>query len=228
MKTMTRIAVAAALACGVAGQASAYEAGDFIVRLGAATVSPNEDSDNINLPTEPPISLPGISIDNDTQLGITGTWMFADKWGVELLAATPFEHDFKVKGLGIDGGSVTHLPPTLSLQWYPRGGSNGWQPYLGVGLNYTFIYDEEVSGILEGTLGAVLGASRADLKLDDSIGPAAQAGVDIPLGDNFGLNIGVWYIDIGTEATIVTDVGKVKFDVDIDPWVYNVGIAWRF
>lgn len=228
MRTITRIAAAAALACGVAGQASAYEAGDFIVRLGAATVNPNEDSDSIDLPTAPPISLPGISIDSDTQVGITGTWMFADKWGVELLAASPFEHDFTVKGLGIDGGSVTHLPPTLSLQWYPRGGSSGWQPYFGLGLNYTFIYDEEVSGELKGALGAVLGANRAKLTLDDSIGPAAQAGVDIPLGDNLGLNIGVWYIDIGTEANISTDVGRVKFDVDIDPWVYNVGIAWRF
>ena len=25
-----------------------------------------------------------------------------------------------------------------------------------------------------------------------------------------------------------SQVAKVKFDVDIDPWVYNIGIAYRF
>ncbi|MFV0277663.1 MAG: OmpW/AlkL family protein [Parahaliea sp.] len=229
MNKLTSIAMVAALAAAGSTGAAAYEQGDLILRLGAITVAPDEDSDDINLPTAPAVtSLPGISIDNDTQLGIAGTWMFRDQWGLEVLAATPFEHDFKVNGLNIDGGSVSHLPPTVSVQWYPRGGSAGWQPYLGVGVNYTYIYDEEVSGTLKGALGAVLGASSAKLDLDNSIGPAVQAGLDIPLGENIALNIGVWYIDIGTEATIKTDVGKVKFDVDIDPWVYNVGIAWRF
>ncbi|MBN7797841.1 OmpW/AlkL family protein [Parahaliea mediterranea] len=228
MRKLLTLAAAAGFAAGLSAGASAYEQGDIILRLGAATVAPNEDSDNIGLPSEPPITLPGIGIDNDTQLGITATWMFSDRFGVELLAATPFEHDFTVKGLGIDGGSLTHLPPTLSLQWYPRGGQSGWQPYVGIGVNYTYIYDEEVSGELKTALSAVLGASRADLSLDNSFGPAAQVGVDIPLGDNLGLNLGVWYLDIDTTATISTDVGRVKFDVDVDPWVYNVGLAWRF
>jgi outer membrane protein len=36
----------------------------------------------------------------------------------------------------------------------------------------------------------------------------------------------VWYID--TTAIINTDVGRVKLDVDIDPWVYNMGIVYKF
>jgi len=27
---------------------------------------------------------------------------------------------------------------------------------------------------------------------------------------------------------VKTDVGRVKFDVEIDPWVYNIGIAYKF
>ncbi len=228
MQKPLTLMIASLLALGGSMGATAYEPGDIIVRLGATTVAPDEDSEDIVLPTDPATVLPGISIDDDTQLGIIGTWMYNESWGVELLAATPFEHDFTVNGLGIDGGSVTHLPPTLSLQWYPRGSQQGWQPYFGVGVNYTFIYDEEVSDELAGALQAVIGANKADLDLDDSFGLSAQAGVDIPLGDRFGLNLGVWYIDINSTATISTDVGKVKFDVDIDPWVYNVGMFYRF
>ncbi|MEQ9463818.1 MAG: OmpW family outer membrane protein [Haliea sp.] len=227
MKQVTSLALVALLA-GVAVNAGAYEEGDWVLRLGATTVAPDEDSDRIVLPTAPATVLPGVSIGNDTQLGIIPVYMLTDNWGMELLAATPFEHDVKVKGAGIKAGSVTHLPPTLSLQWYPRGGQRGWQPYVGAGLNYTLIYDEDVDPQLAGALEGLLGASEADLSLDDSFGLSAQAGVDIPLSGNWAINLAVWYIDIDSTAKIRTDVGTVEFDVDIDPWVYNVGIAYRF
>ncbi|MEQ8263017.1 OmpW family outer membrane protein [Pseudohaliea sp.] len=229
MKTKLAVAVAAAIAAGGALTAQAHEAGDIIIRAGIVNVDPSGDSDSIVLPTEPATVLPGgVDVDDDTQLSIIGTWMVTDVWGVELLAATPFEHDITQPDLGIDAGSTKHLPPTLSLQYYPRGGKAGWQPYVGIGVNYTYFFDEEVDPALGEALGAVLGATSARLDLDDSIGLAGQAGVDIPLNDNWMLNAGVWYIDIGTTADVVTDVGTVSFDVDIDPWVYNIGIAYKF
>jgi outer membrane protein len=228
MRTLPTIALAGTLALAAQG-AVAYEAGDFILRVGAATVEPDDNSDGIVLPGA---TLPnGIAVDTDTQVGLIGAWMFSDNVGLELLAATPFQHDFSITDLnGLPGGSVKHLPPTLSVQWYPRGGHGGWQPYVGAGVNYTTFFEEDLSGELTGVLAdpEILGASRADLDLDDSFGLAAQAGVDIPLGERLALNVGIWYLDIDTTATISTDVGRVKFDVDIDPWVYNLGFAWRF
>ena len=72
-----------------------------------------------------------------------------------------------------------------------------------------------------------------DLDLDDSFGLSASAGVDIPFGEHWMFNAGIWYIDIDTEAEITAKSGgseaaKVKFDVDIDPWVYNIGVAYKF
>lgn len=227
MKNAVSLALAVALASG-SMLAQAYQAGDLILRLGATTVAPNDDSDNITLPTDPVTVLRGVEVDDDTQLGIIPAIMVTDHWGFELLAATPFEHDISVKGAPLDAGSTKHLPPTLSLQWYPRGNASGWQPYIGVGLNYTYFYDEDVDSDLKGALGALLGAEKVDLELQDSFGLSGQVGVDIPLNENWALNAGVWYIDIDTEATIKTDVGNVKFDVDIDPWVYNFGIAYKF
>jgi outer membrane protein len=220
-----------ALIMGLASSAAsvqAYEAGDRILRMGAVTVAPNEDSDKIVLPTSPPTVLEGVSVDDDTQLSIIGAYMLSANYGVELLAATPFEHDIGVKGVGIDAGTTKQLPPTLIAQWYPRGNQSGWQPYVGIGVNYTIFFDESIDSELGGALGAIIGASKADLELDDSFGLAAQAGIDFPLNDSWAINVGLWYIDIGTTAKIKTDVGTVKFDVDIDPWVYNIGFAYKF
>jgi outer membrane protein len=226
MKNILSVALVAALAGGSLA-AQAYEKGDMIIRLGATMVDPDSDSDPINLPGVPTLKA---EVDDDTQLGIIPAWMITDKVGLELLAATPFEHDISVKGGGIslDAGSTKHLPPTLSLQFYPLGGNSGWQPYVGVGVNWTYFFDESVDGELKGALGDILGAQKASLELSDSWGLSAQAGVDIPLGKQWGINLAVWYIDISTEAKLKTDVGTVKFDVDIDPLVYNLGIFYRF
>jgi outer membrane protein len=175
----------------------------------------------------------GVDVDNGTAISLIATWMFSDNFGVELLAATPFEHDIDLADLPVAAGSTKHLPPTVSIQWYPRGGMEGWQPYLGLGVNYTTFFSEKVDGELGAVLADQLDVTSAKLSLDDSVGLAAQAGVDIPLNDKWAFNLGVWYIDIGTTADIDVTTGSganatVSFDVDIDPWVYNVGVAYKF
>ncbi len=77
-------------ACFTAGQAFAYETGDIVVRAGVAHVAPST-SDNTNIP--------GLDVDSNTQLGLTGTYFFAPSFGVQLLAATPFKHDITLNSL---------------------------------------------------------------------------------------------------------------------------------
>ena len=229
MQTLRAITLSLTLGCVFASGVAAHEAGDIILRTGIATVAPNDDSDAIVLPSDPPTTLPaGVEVGNDTQLSLIGGYMVTDNWAVEILASTPFEHDIDVADLGIDAGTIKHLPPTISMQWYPRGGREGWQPYVGLGVNYTHIFDEDIDPALSGALNSVLGAESARLDLDNSFGYAAQAGVDIPLNRNWMLNAGVWYVNIETTADVMTDVGTVSFDVDINPWVYNIGVAYRF
>ncbi len=94
------------------------------MRVGATIIDLTDvESDTFTLNGE---KLPGSEvdkIDKDTQLGLTGVYMFTDYLGLELLAATPFKHDIKVKGLGALGirevGNTKLLPPTLSVQLYP-------------------------------------------------------------------------------------------------------------
>ena len=226
MKKALSVALAATLAAGSLA-AQAYQEGDFVLRLGAVNVDPNSDSDKIKLPGVPTLKA---EVDDDTQFGIIPMYMVTDNVGIELLAATPFKHNISLQGKGVnlEAASTKQLPPTLSVQWYPRGAKTGWQPFLGVGVNYTIFFDEDTTKALDSTLNSVIGANDVDLDLDDSFGLAGQAGVDIPFAENWALSLEVWYINIESDATVKTDVGNVHFNAKVDPWVYHVGIAHRF
>ena len=75
-----------ALALAVPLAAHAHQAGDIIVRAGAATTAPNEDSGNLKFDG---VKAPGTkaTLDSDTQLGLTFAYMLTDHVGVELLAS---------------------------------------------------------------------------------------------------------------------------------------------
>lgn len=206
----------------------AHEAGDIIVRAGAATVAPNEDSGNLKLDGAK-VSGTKATLDSDTQLGLAVAYMITNHIGIELLAATPFNHTVSVKGLGpsLDGklGDIKQLPPTLSLQYYPMESSSKFQPYAGIGLNYTMFFNEDLDSTRKNE-------GFSNLKLKDSFGLAGQVGMDYMLTDRMMLNASVWYIDIDTKASMdgpsALGVGRTKVNVDVDPWVYMVGIGYKF
>jgi outer membrane protein len=135
---MRKTALTALLAAGVAAagvtastQAFAYGAGDIYTRVGVAKVAPKSDNGDINT-----LGMTGLGVDVDDESGFAFTvgYRFHDKMGVELLAALPFKHDLQVDG--VTDGTTKHLPPTLTLQYYPLGGTQARvQPYVGAGIN---------------------------------------------------------------------------------------------
>ena len=145
---LTASLLSLAVAAPIAAQAAdirGHQAGDFLVRGGIATVDPDDSSGSLKANGT---SLGGkATVDSDTQLGLTFSYLLTDKIGVELVAATPFNHQVDVKGLnratgltGLDGklADIKQLPPTVLLQYYPMGGTNSaFQPYGGLGVNYT-------------------------------------------------------------------------------------------
>jgi outer membrane protein len=111
-----------ALSTALASQSAlAFEKGDILIRAGVASVSPDESSSNIfvggaDLGVD-------LAVDSNTQLGLNFAYFFTDNMSVEVLAATPFKHDvnFGVSdplGTGDKLGEVTHLPPTVSINYH--------------------------------------------------------------------------------------------------------------
>ncbi len=225
------------MSCGIGTTAlAAHSAGDILLRVGAVTVAPDTESGTVSgIPNG--VNNARVDVENNSQLSLTATYMLTDNLGLELLAATPFSHDIVGKGdlQGVAVGETRHLPPTLSLQYHFGGKEGIFNPYVGIGLNYTMFFSEEVDGQLLNTLNTLptiagLGGTRAvDMELDGSLGLAGQAGVDIKVADNWYVNAAVWYIDIGTTAELKTDLGTThEVDVDIDPWVFNLAVAYKF
>ena len=89
------------------------------------------------------------------------------------------------------------------------------RPYVGLGINYTFFFNEETSGALTGT----------SLSLDSSWGVAGQVGIDIDVAPNWFVNADLRYIGIDTEAKLD---GVSIGTVDINPWVVGLTVGTRF
>ncbi len=237
MNHLVKIAVGATFATTLSISSTALEAhqqGDLIFRAGIARVMPNDDSDGVIGSNGLGLVAgeDGVSVDGATGVGFSGTWMMTERWGLDLLAALPFTHDIRGNGAieGLDIGETKHLPPTLSLQYYPDFGSGRFQPYVGLGINYTLFFEEDTDSELTGALNSILGGvTSTELELEDSVGLAAQLGADWQLTEKLSFNASVWYMDIDTEASVkVNGATAVKVDVEIDPWVAMLGVAYRF
>lgn len=197
--------LAAACLLSLPASAIAYDKGDWVLRFGAASVDPKSDNgsltaDNLDL-----------SIDDNVKPTIALSYFFAERFAAQLLAAVPFEHDFNLAD-GAVPGSLKHLPPTLTLQYHfnPKGPFNA---YVGAGVNYTLIYDEEI---------AIPGA---DLSIDNSFGLAAEGGIEYQFSENWSFGAQVWWIDI--DADVELD-GVFIGEAEVDPWVYGLSFSYRF
>ena len=126
--------------------------------------------------------------------------------------AVPFKHEVELNGAEV--ASTRHLPPTLSLVWYPA--VNGpWHPYVGAGLNYTLFFDEDTKGPITGQ----------KLKLDPSFGLAAVAGIDWDIDDRWGVALDLRYMDIDTDGTLD---GASLGTFEIDPLAVGLSASYRF
>ena len=192
---------------------SAHQAGDVIFRVGTATVRPTEGSDNV-------LGLGSFNINNNTQMGLTLGYMFTDNIGMELLAATPFQHKVGLQSTGTIA-EVKQLPPSLMAQYYFGDRQDKLRPYLGVGINYTTFYDADFN-----QTGRDAGLS--DLSVKDSWGVATQAGLDYNLDDNWLINMSVWWMDIDTEVKFKAGGEQQNINTRIDPWVFMFGVGYRF
>lgn len=202
---MKRIILALLASTTVATPALAandFEAGNFMVRARVLGVVPAEDGRVSNSDS--------VSIDNSLVPELDFTYFFTPNISAELIAAvTP--HDVKTSS-GIDAGSSWLLPPTLTLQYHFTQVERV-KPYVGAGVNYTHFFNADA-----GALNSV--------KYDNSFGGALQIGADVPIQDNWYLNVDVKKVFISTTAKF--SPSGVRADVDIDPWLIGVGVGYKF
>lgn len=215
---MKKSLLAIALLSSLSAVAFANQTGDILVRGGVTLVSPDNGTSTVSLDGTPNSALQ-VSVDDNAQLGLNFVYFFDQNWAIELLAATPFDHDIKLNGSVL--GDTKQLPPTLSALYY-FDTKSALKPYVGLGINYTIFFDNSFT---EGNSAA----GFSDLELDNSFGYSVQVGADYDLGDNWSVNVSARYIDISTDATFKvggTTNGLVA--VDVNPMVYSVMLGYTF
>lgn len=203
---MKTLCIAALIAGATALPAAAQSAGEWTVGIGAGSVQPKDDNGTVAGSLD-------VEVDGNTRPTLTVEYFLRDNVGIELLAATPFQHDVNIKGVG-KVGSVKHLPPVLSVNYHWDTGS-AFRPYAGIGLNYTSFWGEDTQGALDG----------ADLDLKHSFGLALQAGADWWLNDKSAIRGTLRWIDIDSDVYLN---GSKIGEVEIDPIAVQAAYVMKF
>jgi outer membrane protein len=204
----------------VSGMAFAQDS-SWMLRVRGISIQPNESSDQI-----PSTGGTEVGVDSAIVPEVDLTYQWNEKWGIELVAAIA-EHDLQTEGgaaSGVDTGSATLIPPTLSLQYFF---GEKIRPYIGAGINFTTLsYDLPDDGNPADDIRA-LGVT--DVDLDSSFGFSVGGGIDFMIGERWLINADVKYITLSTDATVEGGVlDGTKVGIDIDPLVFGAGAGFRW
>jgi outer membrane protein len=182
----------------------------WIIRARLLGVIPDDGSSSISV-------IGGkVEVDDSITGDVDFSYFFRDNIAAELTLAVS-KHDVKAKNTAagnLDLGDVKLLPPTLTLQYHfiPDGKI---RPYVGAGVNYTVFFDDN-PGV----------ATKIDY--DNAFGFALQAGVDYGINKNWAINFDVKKIWLSTDVSLTALGSNLKTEVDIDPWLFGIGLAYRF
>lgn len=203
---MKNLAITTILAVMLAaGGATAQEAGTYTLGIGLGNVAPKSNNGTL-------AGTLATTVGNNIRPTLTFEYFVYRNVGIEILAAAPFKH--KVSLNGMHAADVKQLPPTVSLQYHFENGSPV-TPFVGLGVNYTAVLKTSEMGPIAGQ----------NLKLKNSWGWAAHAGVDVRIDDANAIRVDARYIDIKLDAELNgADIGTVK----VDPIVWGVSWIHRF
>lgn len=215
MRNVSKLLLSVAVLALLAIPAQAHEKGDFMLRVGVGSVDPKSTA------YSDPVEDVVVKVDRAESVTLTGTYMMTDNWAIDLLAAWPFTHDIRVFSEGelVDFAETKQLPPTLSLQYHFMPDAK-FQPYAGLGLNYTKFYDTEVS--------SEVASQGISVDMDNSTGIAAQLGANVAGNSNWLFNIDVRWIDIESDVTLSDGIDTETFKIEIDPLVYSLNVGYKF
>ena len=206
------ITICAFVVAGILPYAAMAQAGEspWMVRVRLLDVEPDDDSSTITV-------IGGkAEVDDSVTADVDFSYFFTDNIAAEL-TLTVAEHDVDAKNTAVgnvDLGDVKLLPPTLTLQYHfiPDG---KFRPYIGAGVNYTVFFDDDPGDV-------------SSIDYDNAFGFALQAGVDVGINENWAINFDVKKIWLSTDVSVRAPGVNAKTEVDIDPWLFGIGLAYRF
>ncbi len=231
MKMTTKLAVGAVLAAAALTAIPAQaDEGPFEIRLRAVYLDFAQKSDGFNLPITggtTPIPSDAITLNKKWIPDIDFEYFFTPNWSAELVLTYPQSQDVTVRvpalNASVPVGSFKHLPPVLTAK-YNFMPQSDFRPYVGIGVNLTLFSSVDLA------VPAVAGVEAAPIPLDlksSSVGIAGQAGFDYKVADHWFVNADVKYVQLSTDVKVKA-TGATITKVTADPWLFGVGVGYRF
>lgn len=165
----------------------------------------------------------GVPAGADADVGSASTLVFTyeraitPQIGVELVLGWPptirATGAGSVKFLG-EVLSARNVAPTVLVNYHFGEATSALRPYLGLGLNYTRFTGAKTP----------LGW---DIHLSDSIGLAAQAGVDYALNKQWGLYASVAAVQVKSDLVAI-GASVLQTTIDFRPVTYSAGVSYKF
>ena len=228
---------ALALAC-LCGTASAQTSADWLkgttIRGGITHIAPNSSATDAVGPFLPaPPAGVSLEVQNQSTLFFSVARDLSPNVEVELAMGYPPTHDVKAKLHGLppnvqklDGeviAKIRQMAPTLFINYKFGEPGSTWRPFVGAGINYTKFDDREST-----SAGNALNGGPTDIRLSDSWGLAAQAGVSYRLNDQWSLNAAVATARVKTHLTATTAGQARKIDIRFRPTVITLSAGYSF
>jgi outer membrane protein len=223
---MKKLAIAAALAATMLGSAPAHadDNGKLQVKLLATGVLPDGKITSVNDPGGILTAADQTKLNDRVVPTLAVEYYVAPEVSIETICCLTPHHVSGSAG-PINGAEIVDhvlvLPATVTLKYHFDAG--GIRPYVGAGPAWFFYIDEK-----PGTLSRALGVDT--VKLDNKLGVAVQAGVDIPVSENgMGISFDAKRYWVKTTAHYrVAGTQVLATSHKVDPWVLSGGVYFRF
>ena len=228
-----------ALACLCSTTASAQTSADWLkgttIRGGIAHVAPNSTATDAVGPFLPaPPAGVSLEVQNQSTLFFSVARDLTPHVEVELAMGFPPTHDVTAKlapslpsHVQVLNGQVIakvrQVAPTLFFNYKFGDPGSTWRPFVGAGINYTKFDKRESTAA-----GNQLNGGPTDIRLSDSWGLAAQAGVSYRLNDQWALNAAVATARVKTHLTATTAGQARKIDIRFRPTVITLSAGYVF
>lgn len=214
-------AIGAAIALTASSAAHAEDAGRWYVQGGPVGIVFNE-STSLSVGGMP---VPGAEsqVSSEASLGVGLGYFITNEVSVIGLGGIPPTSEIKGSGsiAGLTPGSIQYAPFVLTAN-YHFNKAGKFQPFVGAGITYTFILDEESRDI-------------ENLKAKNAFGPVLRAGFDYMIDDNQGVFFSVQklFVDTKVTGTVASYVpglagAPASAEIDLDPVIIHAGYTYRF
>jgi outer membrane protein len=215
MKSLLGAAAALAVLANP-GVASAQATTPWSVRLAGTYIHMADQSDaftalGLNFPSNV------VDVGNKTIPEVDVYYTFTPNIVAQLVLSYPQTANVTLGGptAGADLGTFKFLPPTLVGQYHFLPGET-FDPYVGIGLNFTWITSVNLS----------VAGVPLDLK-KTSFGAALDIGGDFNVDKNWFVNADIKYIN-PLQSDVLLPSGSTLTTAKLNPFLYSLGVGYHF